>query len=118
MKAYLGLAISDSMFPAKCKVMRTPVTEEYIRELIREGELISVINPSHKATILALELRLGIKIPIPDKPPVVQLQPGDSFIVMSIRGLPRREGGKAEYTAEEVSRSEFEFGVWSFIDLR
>ena len=47
-------------------------------------------------------LRFGIDVVIPEKPPIVSLHPGDSVIVMAVRGLPRLEG-RHEYTPEEVA---------------
>jgi len=108
-KIYFALAIADSMFPPTCTIHRWDVSVESIRKLINRGLIISAVNPGHQATLKALESRYNIKIGIPETPPKISLNLGDSVIVASVRGLPRLMD-RHEYTDEEISSATFEFG--------
>lgn len=111
-KVYFGFAIADGMFPGSVSLRRLVITADEAKSLIADGQIIPALNPTHKATIDAMQTRYGINVEIPSSAPKISLAVGDSFIVMSVRGLPRREG-VAEYTAEEVAAATFEFSVWS-----
>lgn len=108
-KNYFGFALADSMFgDGGCTITRTKRDADYVRRLIGEEGFESCCNPSHAATIDALRSRYGIEVKIPEKPPRVLLVPGDTVIVMGVRGLPRLTD-RHEYTAEEIAQATFEF---------
>lgn len=110
MKSYFGFAIADSMFPAECRISKRQLTVEMVKIGIANGA-IPCLNPSHTATIAAMRERFGIVVTIPEKAPLVNLQAGDSVIVLSVRGLPRLEG-RHEYTQEEVTGATFSFSEY------
>jgi len=109
---YVGLAIADSMFPEECTVDRLSETPEIVQALVK-SQFVNLCNPSHKATLTALRRRHGIDLyeTLPERPPVVKLQPDDYVIVISVRGLPRLTD-RHEYTDEEVAQATFSFGSW------
>lgn len=108
-KVYFGFAIADSMFPVRCTATRTPMTVDEVRAV---SAIIPALNPSHTATIAAMRERYGLDIEIPATAPRVTLKSGDSVIVMSVRGLPRLDATKHEYTNDEIQRATFEFARW------
>ncbi len=108
---YFGFAIADSMFPAKCGIVKKTIAVAAAKALVEQG-VESCCNPSHIATISAAKQRYGIEIAIPEKPPQVALLPGDQMIVMSVRGLPRLTD-RHEYTEEEVAKATFAFSVYT-----
>lgn len=110
MTTYFGFGMADGMFPSECVATRTSMTTGQAAAAIEAG-VVSVCNPSHAATISALQERHGIKVEIPAKAPVVSLKPGDSLIVFSPRGLPRLEN-RHEYTTAEIEAAVFVFGLW------
>lgn len=108
-RTYFSFAIAPSMFPQQCVVYKHAGTVRDIeRATLDGGELISCINPSHKATIDAMETRFGIKIEIPTEPPKVKLEYGDLLVVMSVTGLQRLTD-RREYTKDEIDDATFEF---------
>jgi hypothetical protein len=111
MKTYFGFAIADGMFPPTCSAARQPLTVDQAKEVIAAG-VESCCNPSHAATIAAMRERFGIEVSIPEKPPLVALESGDAVLVMSVRGLPRLDDKRHEYTADEVAKATFVFGLW------
>jgi hypothetical protein len=111
MKVYCGFAIADSMFPAECRIVKHQLTVEIVHIAVSNGA-IPCLNPSHAATIAAMKERFGITVAIPEKAPLVNLQPGDSVIVMSVRGLPRLEG-RHEYTPEEIEKASVAFAEYT-----
>ncbi len=111
-KTYFGFAIADGMFPASCNVSRRPMTVEEVRDLLQQ-DYVSCCNPSHVETIAAARVRYGLDIAVPEKAPHVALTPGDSIAVMSVRGLPRLNEVRHEYTKEEIEKATFAFGLWT-----
>ena len=111
MKVYFGFAVADSMFPEECRIVKHQLTAEMVKVGIEKGA-IPCLNPSHTATIEAMRERFGIEVVIPEKAPMVNLQYGDSVIVMSVRGLPRLEG-RHEYTPEEIEKASFAFAEYT-----
>jgi hypothetical protein len=111
MKTYFGFAIADGMFPANCTVTRQARTVEQAEAIIEAG-VESCCNASHAATISAMRERYGFEVSIPAKPPLVSLTPGDVVLVMSVRGLPRLDDKRHEYTAEEIANATFVFATW------
>lgn len=110
-KIYFGFALADSMF-AECGdaiIRRHPLTVSEVKEL--EDSLTPCLNPSHKATIQAMRSRFGLNVQIPDAPPRVALQHGDSVVVMGVRGLPRLTD-RHEYTEAEVAAASFAFTLY------
>lgn len=113
-KIYFGFAVADSMFPSNCSVTRQSLSVDEAKEKIGAG-VISCLNPLHKATIEAAEIRFGITVEIPEKAPQVALEQGDAVIVMSVRGLPRLQENRHEYTNDEIASATFNFGIWTVI---
>jgi len=111
MKRYFGFALADSMFNTDCIIKRNVLFPEEVKKLISKG-IESCCNPSHQATINAMRLRFGIDVPIPEKPPRVRLESGDSIIVMGVLGLPRLTD-RHEYTQEEIEESTFRFSIYT-----
>ena len=111
---FFGFALADSMFAGlgNCLIQRHPMDAEAVREMAEKGVLTPCLNPSHQATIDAMRQRFDIDIEIPDTPPRVSLRPGDSVIVMGVRGLPRLTD-RHEYTSEEIAQATFEFTMYS-----
>ena len=112
-KTYFGFALADSMFanlPNGTAIRRFVRTPEFVRELVGQ-DIESCLNPSHAATIVAMRERFGINVSIPTVPPRVELQPGDSMVVMGVRGLPRLTD-RHEYSAEEISSATFAFSLY------
>lgn len=111
-KVYFSFAVADGMFSGEhVNLRREVISVERVREMVAAG-VIPALNPSHVATISAMRTRYGIEVEIPQRAPMVSLLEGDSLIVMSVRGLPRREG-VAEYTAEEIAAATFVFSLWT-----
>lgn len=75
MTTYFGFALADGMFAGNCIIKRTALTSDEAKALITEG-IVPCLNPSHKSTIDAMNVRFGIYVPIPETPPKVLLQPG------------------------------------------
>lgn len=112
MTTFFAFAVADSMFPGDCEAARYAISlDEAKLEIAEAASLVVACNSSHEATIKALKNITGIDLPIPAKPPVIKMQPGDRLIVFSPRGLPRLEG-RHEYTQDEIDSAEFVFGLW------
>lgn len=109
-KTFFGFALADSMFSGNCRITRRVIDAETVKAM--PEELTSCLNPSHQATIDAMHQRFGISVPIPEAPPKVSLEPGDSVIVMGVRGLPRLTD-RHEYTEEEVASATFSFAEYT-----
>lgn len=113
---FFGFALADSMFAGNAAATRIEVTANEAMDLIAEamenGSLSSCLNPSHAATINAMRSRYDIDVPIPEKAPFAALKPGDKLIVMGVRGLPRLDDKRHEYTVEEIASATFTFSVW------
>jgi hypothetical protein len=112
-KTFFGFAIADSMFPGSCQVTRKPLSVEEVKELVEAG-VESACNPSHRPTIDVMKKKFGLEVGVPEKAPIIALKPGDSIIVMSVRGLPRLEN-RHEYSEEEIALATFTFGLWTVI---
>jgi hypothetical protein len=125
MTTFFSFAIADSMFTCdeELSIVKRALSPEQAKELIdsalRKQELVSAINPSHAATIVAAKERYGIEVPIPSTAPLVRLRSEqvdmdhDQLVVMSVRGLPRLGADRHEYTAEEIYAATFQFSVYS-----
>lgn len=113
-KKYFGFALADGMFAklGSCTISRRVMDIDEVKSL--EGELIPCLNPSHVATINAMRERFKIKIAIPETPPLVKLEVGDSVIVMGVRGLPRLEK-RHEYIEEEIASADFSFSEYTVV---
>lgn len=107
-KTYLGLAFSASMLPeGTIEMVKRDLTIDEVHKTIEAGVEVC-FNPSHQSTIDALREKHGIEVVIPEVPPRVSLQSGDSIIVLQVRGLPRLTD-RHEYTAEEIESATFSF---------
>ena len=115
-KVYFGFAISDSMFQGdEVEVSRSMLDIDAVKFLVRQG-VIPCLNPSHVPTIKAMKEKFGIDVEIPEKAPIVSLDVGDRLIVMSVRGLPRLDATRHEYTQEEIDGATFSFSVWEVLE--
>jgi len=108
---YFGFALADSMFVGDCNITRRTIPVEEVKALVAQG-VESCCNPSHEATINAMRSRFGIDVAIPETPPRVSLNTGDSIVVMGVRGLPRLTD-RHEYTEEEVASATFSFSEYT-----
>jgi len=99
-KTYIGLAFSAQMLSKSCKIAFDPIAIE----TVCVDRCISCANPTHKASLDALNSRYGINVPVAEKAPKVSLETGDAIIVLQISGLPRET---REFTAEEVAKASF-----------
>jgi hypothetical protein len=119
MVVYVGLAIADSMFPESCELERSPCNPALAMKLLAPPTdeapkiVVNCCNKSHFLTLDALKKRFGIDLlfDLQDVPRVVLLSPGDVFIVLSVRGLPRLTD-RHQYTEDEIHKAEFSFGMW------
>ena len=111
MKTYFGFALGDSMFSGDVTIRRQPLSADQVKSEVAKG-VVPCCNPSHSATINAMQSRFGIDVAIPDSPPRVELNVGDSVIVMGVRGLPRMTD-RHEYTQEEVAQATFVFAKYT-----
>lgn len=111
-KIYFCFTIADSMFPGNCSVTRQSLSVEEAQALVARG-VISCCNSMHKASIVAAEKRYGITVETPEKAPQVSLASGDAVVVMSVRGLPRLQENRHEYTDAEIEGATFTFGLWT-----
>jgi hypothetical protein len=115
-KVYFGFAVADGMFRGDAVLRRTEVSPEEAKKQVEEashgGWLFSTCNPAHVPTIAAMRSRYGLDVPAPEKAPHVTLERGDVLVVMSVRGLPRLQDGRHEYTEEEVASATFSFAKW------
>lgn len=114
-----GLALSDSMFSGfsgQILLRRTPLFPVTVKSFLEAKELeqISICNPSHEATIRALDTRFGIKPQIPEKPPKFIMDDETMLIVAQVQGLPRLTD-RHEYTLEEINSATFSFSCWEVI---
>lgn len=112
-----GFALSDSMFAGFDKqtlFKRTPISPETAKAFLsspKTMEVVPILNPSHAATIAAMEKRFGISVPIPPSPPKALLGEDDYLLVMQVQGLPRLID-RHEYTEEEIEKAAFTFSMW------
>lgn len=105
---YLGLAFSASMLPSGfVEMVKNDLTLDEVHKAIEAGVEVC-FNPSHQATISALGEKHGISVEIPERPPRISLESGDSIIVLQVRGLPRLTD-RHEYTPEEIAAATFSF---------
>lgn len=111
---FFGFAIADSMFVSDCTITRQSLTDEQARQMINNG-VIPCLNPSHQATIDAMAVRYGINVDIPSTAPQVKLSAGDSLLVMGVRGLPRLDATRHEYTEAEIANATFAFSLYTVL---
>lgn len=109
---FFGFAISDSMFHGDIILKRQEITVEQLKEELKEG-IIPCLNPSHAATIAAMKARYGIEVEIPETAPRCSLESGDALLLMQVRGLPRLDATRHEYTEEEIASATFTFSKYS-----
>jgi hypothetical protein len=114
MKMYFGFALASSMFQGNCTITRRKLSIDDVRNLLSTHQILSCLNKSHEASIQAMTEKFGLEVSLPDTPPKVSLEVGDSIIVMSIQGLPRLTD-RAHYTHDEVSQAKFEFVLYTVV---
>ena len=108
-----GLIIYDYIFRFRTRrFTREVIDVDVVRTMAKNGELTPCLNPSHAATIDAMNSRFDIHITIPETPPRVSVGAGDSVIVMGVRGLPRLTD-RHEYTEEEIAAATFTFSRYT-----
>ena len=110
MTIYFGFAIADGMFSDHAIICREGLSSEKAIAMISNG-VTPCVNKFHTATIDAMQSRFGINVSIPDTPPRVTLDGGDSIIVMSVRGLPRLTESR-HYTPQEIEKATFAFSSY------
>lgn len=110
MTVFFGFALADSMFEGDVTISRRSLTLSEVKQYL-DADIVSCCNPSHEATISAMYSRFGIEVDIPDSPPRVNLHPGDSVIVMGVRGLPHLTD-RHEYTDREIQLADFRFSIY------
>ncbi len=115
MARFFGFALSDSMFQGDCVIRRKALTADEVKAMAEAGELLPCLNPSHRATIDAMQARYGIDIAIPETPPRVSIGVGDSVVVMGVRGLPRLTD-RHEYSEEEIASATFSFSEYAVLE--
>jgi len=113
MKTYFSLAIADNMFTGNVLIQRCELSPTEVKKLVEHG-VVSCCNPSHNAVLNVLRARFDITVPAAETPPRVELVPGDSIIVLGVRGLPRLTD-RHEYTDEEVAFASLTFSMYSVI---
>jgi len=99
------------MFAGDVTIRRREISIDEVKSLVAQG-VEPCLNPSHAATIAAMESRFGISLPIPEAPPRVAVGHGDSVVVMGVRGLPRLTD-RHEYTGEEIAGATFTFSTYT-----
>ena len=104
------------MFDGKedCLILRRNITFLQFRDYLRKGA-ISCLNPSHKNTIREIERRYEILLPTPDSPVRIKLRKGDTMIIITSRGLPRKTGNIIEFTEEELEQATFNFSTYTLL---
>lgn len=114
---YLGFNIADSMFDdvGDCLILRSKTDFLRVRNALKKG-VVSCLNPSHKNTIAELERRYQVSLPVPARPERVTLKKGDTIIIISSRGLPRKTGNIVEFSAEELKRASFNFATYTLLE--
>jgi hypothetical protein len=113
-KTFFGFALADSMFSGDVTIQRRSLSVEEVRGLVEAG-VVPCLNPSHVATISAMKARYGLEVAIPDRAPQVALGAGDSVIVMGVRGLPRLDATRHEYTEAEIASATFSFSIYTVL---
>ncbi len=73
-----------------------------------QGWITPCFSKEDKKAVDAMCFVYGIKTFVPSCPPKVLMRPGDSFIVMSVKGLPRLADDRP-YASEEISHASFVF---------
>ncbi len=114
MATYFGFAFADSMLDQTESFLlkREPASALEIRQA---KDVISVLNPSHKPTVVAMQQRYCFEnIAIPEKAPSISLVRGDVLYAMTTRGLPRLEGTR-QYTTEEIDKATFTFAKYTVL---
>ncbi len=124
---YFSFAIADSMFDDDslydhvqyCDIERQRLTSEQVKEILATNtDYISALNPQHKPTVQALAQRFGLVVKVPCLAPIISLKLYDQVIVASVRGLPRLEENRHEYTGEEIDKASFKFSSWVVLPNR
>lgn len=116
MTTFFGFAIADSMFRGNCMINRRVLTVEEVHAIINNG-VRSCLNASHTATIAAMHSRYGFDVEIPPPPaPQVTLSNGDSLVIMGVRGLPRLDATRHEYTEAEIASATFSFSLYTVVE--
>lgn len=103
---YFGFAFSPAMLatlPSHVDFLEVDIEDN--KAIIADA--VSCLNPSHTATIDALQSRFGINATIPSAAPRVTLQPGDTLLLLQVFGLPRLGADRKEYNASEIAGAAF-----------
>jgi hypothetical protein len=113
MKTFFGFALADSMLPNGL-IRKEQMSVDQVKEAVEQG-VESCCNASHTATVDAMRDKFGIDVHIPETPPRVSLENGDSVIVMGVRGLPRLTD-RHHYTEEEIASATFTFSKYTVVE--
>ena len=118
-RVFVGLALSSTMVKGDAVITRQLLTIEQVTEILSryEDKVVSCCNPSHEATLAAIQMRFGINIRVPSTAPKISLDYGDSLVVLSAK-FGRRLSGGGHYTQEDIDRAEFEFVLYHVLNPR
>ena len=114
MTTFISLAISDTMFPDDCEVVKSSIDSDHVKVILQQQSrsVISALNPSHESTIEVIKRKFGIDLPIPSdgKAPKVSLRQFDDLLVIQAQ-LPRLAEGEV-HSQETVENARIKFSLW------
>ncbi|CAD5983105.1 hypothetical protein [Planktothrix agardhii] len=90
MSIYFGLAISSTMFPKECVIVRKEIDSKSPNNILKSliNASIIICDPFHKRIINILESRFSLNIDVPARRPIINLKNGDILIIAEVSGLP------------------------------
>ena len=94
-KLYVGLNITDNMFPANCKLTRQTLTQDEVKTKLKGNGYQSCCPSQQKPLMQAVQKKTGLEIDTPANPSTPSLSEGDSILCLNIRGLTP---GQPSYT--------------------
>lgn len=109
---FVGLNITDNMFPPNCKAVRQNLNLDEVKTRLKPGGYTFCIPTADRAMSQALQQKYGLEIKEVTVPNI-SLTEGDSILCVSARGLSPLEGGRTAYSEEEISNADFSFGLWT-----
>ncbi|VXD25981.1 hypothetical protein [Planktothrix paucivesiculata] len=102
MSIYFGLAISSTMFPKECVIVRKEIDSKSPNSILKSliNASIIICDPFHKRIINILESRFSLNIDLPPNRPIINLKNGDILIIAEVSGLPITSWHK--YSQDEI----------------
>ncbi len=113
MATFISLAVSATMFPPMGTIEMRPLGASEVEIFVRDGNLVSALNPSHASTIEVIRRKFDLALPIPEKAPKVSLVKGDSVIIIQAN-LPRLQEGEV-HSDEVVANAPISFRLWTVL---